>query len=111
MALLSTLSRSNWNLEMLVSAEGGKPDYPEKNPRSRDENQQQTQPTYDTESGNRIRAALVGGCVGGECSTTAPSLLPYLISPCRGQNTLSNKGKNFSKYRNVTKTLGGGEGV
>ena len=46
-ALNSTVSRSNWNLEMLVFAEGGKPEYPEKNPRSRDENQQQTQPTYD----------------------------------------------------------------
>ena len=42
MALLSTVSRSNWNLEMLVLVEGGKPEYPEKNPRSRDENQQQT---------------------------------------------------------------------
>ena len=47
-ALVSTVSRSNWNLEMLVFEEGGKPEYPrpEKlNPRSRDENQQQTQPT------------------------------------------------------------------
>ena len=47
MALKSTVSRSNWNLEMLVFAEGGKPEYPEKNPRSRDENQQQTQPMYE----------------------------------------------------------------
>ena len=31
-------SRSNWNLEMLVFKEGGKPEYPEKNPRSKDEN-------------------------------------------------------------------------
>ena len=38
--------------------------------RSRVENQQ-TQPTYDAESGNRTRATLVGG----ECSTTAPTLL------------------------------------
>ena len=30
---------------MLVSVEGGKPEYPEKDPRSRDEDQQQTQPT------------------------------------------------------------------
>ena len=52
MALLSTVSRSNWNLEMLVFVEGGKPEYPEKNPRSRNENQQQTQSTYDAESGN-----------------------------------------------------------
>ena len=51
-ALNSIVSRSNWNLEMLVFAEGGKPENPEKNPRSRDENQQQTQPTYDAEIGN-----------------------------------------------------------
>ena len=38
MALLSTVSRSNWNLEMLVFVEGGKTEYPEKNPRSRGEN-------------------------------------------------------------------------
>ena len=58
MVLLSSVSRSNWNLEMLVFVEGGKPEYPEKNPRSKDENQQQTQPTYDAESGNRTRARL-----------------------------------------------------
>ena len=29
-ALNSTVSRSNWNLEMLVFAEGGKSKYPEK---------------------------------------------------------------------------------
>ena len=34
----STNSRSNWNLEMLVFEEGGKPEYPEKNLRSKDEN-------------------------------------------------------------------------
>ena len=28
---LGTLSRSNWNLEVLVFEEGGKPKYPEKN--------------------------------------------------------------------------------
>ena len=35
-------------LEVLVFMEGGKPENPEKNPRSKDENQQQTQPTYIT---------------------------------------------------------------
>ena len=40
------------NLEMLIFVEGGKPENPEKNPWSRDENQQQTQPTYDTGSRN-----------------------------------------------------------
>ena len=74
MALLSTVSRSNWNLEMLVFTEGGKPEYPKKNPRSRDENQQQTQPTYDTESGNRTRAALVGGECSDHCAIPAPCL-------------------------------------
>jgi len=33
---------------LLVFLEGGKPESPEKNPQSRDENQQKTQPTYDT---------------------------------------------------------------
>ena len=37
-------SRSNWNLEMLVFEGGGKTGVPGK-PRSKDENQQQTQPT------------------------------------------------------------------
>jgi len=32
-----------------------------KTSRSRDENQQQTQPTYDAGSGNRTRDTLVGG--------------------------------------------------
>jgi hypothetical protein len=43
-------TESNWNLEMLLFTEGGKPENPEKNPRSKGENQQQTQLTYDTES-------------------------------------------------------------
>ena len=34
----SVRSGSNWNLEMLVFVEGGKPEYPEKNHRSKDEN-------------------------------------------------------------------------
>ena len=46
-------SRSNWNLEMLVFEERGKPEYPEKTSRSKEENEQQTQPTYDVGSGNR----------------------------------------------------------
>ena len=54
-------SWSNWNLEMLIFEEGGKPENPEKNPQSKDENQQQTQPTYWWEA---------------SAITTAPSLLP-----------------------------------
>ena len=84
MALPSTVSRSNWNLEMLVFVEGGKPEYPEKNPRSRDENQQQTQPTYDAETGNRTRATLVGGNCSHHCAIPAPTYTLYLLLPyCR----------------------------
>jgi len=54
-------SRWNWNLEMLVFMEGGKPENPEKNPRSKDNNQQQTQPTYDTGTRNRTWATLILG--------------------------------------------------
>ena len=46
---------------MLVFVEGGKPENPEKNPRSKDENQQQTQPTYDAGSRNQTQATLMGG--------------------------------------------------
>ena len=44
-AYTSTVFALNWNLKMLVFLEGGKPDYPEKDRRSKDENQEQTQPT------------------------------------------------------------------
>ena len=57
---------------MLVFVEGGKPDNPEKNPRSKDENQEQTQPTYDAESGNRTRATLVGCKCFYHCTIPAP---------------------------------------
>ena len=72
MALLSTVSRSNWNWEMLVFVEGGKPQYQEKNPRSKDENQQQTQPTYDAESMNQTRATFVGNECSHHCAIPAP---------------------------------------
>ena len=60
---------------MLVFVEGGKPENPEKNPRSRDENQQQTQPTYDAESGNRTRATMVGGECSHHCAIPAPTVM------------------------------------
>jgi len=53
-------SRWNWNLEMLVFMEGGKPEIPEKNPQSKDENQQQPQPTYDTGTKNRTPGHIDG---------------------------------------------------
>ena len=57
---------------MLVFVEGQTPENPEKNPRSKDENQQQTQPTYDAESGNRTRATLVGDECSHQCTIPTP---------------------------------------
>ena len=64
----SAVSGPNWNLEILIFVEGGKPENPVKNPRSRDENRQQTQPTYGVELCNLrehpVFAALVSlACV------------------------------------------------
>ena len=53
---LSTVSRSNWNLGMLVFVEGGKLENLAKNSPSRDESQPKTQPT------------LVGGKRSHHCS-------------------------------------------
>ena len=57
---------------MLIFVEGGKPENPEKNPRSRDENQQQTQSTCDDGSGNRTRATAVRGECSHHCAIPAP---------------------------------------
>ena len=68
---------------VLVFVEGGKPDYLEKNPRHRDENQQQTQPTCDAGSGNQTQATLVGGKCSHHCAIPAPLvvLILYGIPP------------------------------
>ena len=63
---------------MLVFEERGKPEYPEKNVRrSRVENQQQTQPTYDTGSGSGTRDTLVGGERSHHCAIPAPHAIDY----------------------------------
>ena len=43
-----------------------------KTSQSKDENQQQTQPTYDAESGNQTRATLVGGEHSHHCTIPTP---------------------------------------
>ena len=55
---------------MQVFEEKGKPQYPGKTSQSREESQQ-TPPTYDTKSGNRTRATLVGGKCSHHYATTA----------------------------------------
>ena len=42
---------------------------------SKDKNQQQTQPTYNTESGNRTRATLVRGECSHHCAISTPFVL------------------------------------
>ena len=97
---VSVRSRSNWNLVVLVFVEGGKPENPEKNPRSWDENQQQTQPTYDAESGNRTRATLVGGECSHHCAIPASEKqelknnFVYKPTPLLHWQTLKKKNSN-----------------
>ena len=45
-----------------------------KTSRSEEENQQQTQPTYDAASGNRTRDTLVGGERSHHCVIAAPKV-------------------------------------
>ena len=58
----------------------GKPEYPEKNPQSRDEKQQQTQPTYNADTGNRTRATLVGGECSHHYAIPAPTFYLFSLS-------------------------------
>ena len=60
---------------MLVFRGEGKPEFPEKTSRCREENQQ-TQPTYDARSGNRTRTTLV------ECSHRCPIPAPLGLKWC-----------------------------
>ena len=53
-------SWSNWNLEMWVFEETGKPEYPEKTSRSKGENQQETQPTYGVDAAIGAQATSAG---------------------------------------------------
>ena len=72
---MSLRFRSNWNLKMLVFVEERKPENPEKNRWSKDENQQRTQPTRMMTS-----PGIEPEPHWWEASalTTAPSLLPNI---------------------------------
>ena len=61
-----------------------------KTSRSKDENQQQTQPTYVTDSKNRNRAIRVGGKCSHHCAIPAP--LVILL-----KNELNNETNNNKK--------------
>ena len=75
---MSVRSRSNWNLEMLVFEERGKPEYPEKNL-----SEQGREPTTNSTHIWRRRQDLNPGHIGGRrvLSTLRHPLLPkYPIS-------------------------------
>ena len=52
-----------------------------KTSRGKEENQQQTQPTYDTESGNRTRTTLVGGEYSHNFGIPAPLTSAVSLPP------------------------------
>ena len=60
----------------------------EKCPRSKNENQQQTQPPYDGGSGNRTQATLVKGDRSHHCAIPAPlgTRNIFLFLPCRRES-------------------------
>ena len=87
--------------EVLIFVKGGKPENPEKNPRS--------QPTYDAGSGNRTRAILVGG---ERCAIPAPhvelsalTMRQLLLSCSKGKLLLVQK-SFFMKTMQFTKKFG-----
>ena len=60
---------------MLVFRRGENPRTRRKTSRSKGENQQQTQPTYDAGSGNRTRDTMVGGECSHHCAMPVLSLI------------------------------------
>jgi len=61
---------------MLVFEERGKPETQRKTSQSREENQQQTQATYDAGPGNQTRNLLVGSECSHHCNIPAPRAIP-----------------------------------
>ena len=67
------LSRPNWNLEMLVFKERGKPEYPEKNlSEQRSEPATNSTHIWRRRQNSNPRATLVGG----ECPRHCPNIAP-----------------------------------
>ena len=90
-----TLSKSNWNLEVLVFEERGKPEYPEKTLSERGR-----EPfTYDAESGNRTRATLVVGECSHHCA------IPVFLSHCDKCPLMIKENKTQTKSAKFSKLL------
>ena len=84
--------------------EGGKPENPEKNPWSKDENQQQTQPTCDARSGNRTQATSAGS----ERYLARGNNLPW---PIANPKCLIRKRSSYFKIEITTHNCRGCKGV
>ena len=82
-----------------------------KTSRNKDENQQQTQPTYDAESGNLTRATLVGGECFHHCAIPAPldQQIHLSFKPPRGALSNMHSFPNFlnqlNKWYNISAIL------
>ena len=80
MALLLHGVQVELEFRVLVFVEGGKPE-------GLGKNQQQTQPTFDTRSGNRTQATVVGGEHSHHCAIDAPtnqSVARIVLKACFG---------------------------
>ena len=80
MALLLHGVQVELEFRVLVFVEGGKPE-------GLGKNQQQTQPTCDTRSGNRTQATVVGGEHSHHCAIDAPtnqSVARIVLKACFG---------------------------
>ena len=78
-----------------------------KTPRSREENQQQTQPTYCVESENRSRTTSVGDQCSHHCAIPAPKKRPLKkTSPAIRQRDSDSimTGQAFAKSRDALKS-------
>ena len=91
----STVSRSNWNLEVLVFDERGKPEYPEKNL-----SEQSREPTTNSTHMLTPGPGIEPGTHWWEANalTTAPTLLPFFRKEKPG-NFMFQSIKNTSRKK------------
>ena len=90
---------------MLIFNGRVKPEYPEKNLSEQGGDQQQTQPTYDAESGNQTRATLVGGESSHHCAIPTPR--KSVANPLkRSERTVEQKTEEGPlNFRHKTETV------
>ena len=72
-------SRLNWNLEMLVFEEGGKPEDSEKKPGMRMRTDNKLNSHVTPKSGNQTWATLVGGDSSHHCTIPAPTICDHVM--------------------------------